>query len=254
MRSWIYIFSLILSIFFTGCATNQSEVKSVFQTNAASLITKDQERIQKLLVKFKTKLDKRNPKNFNTKNEKKIYSVLNDFNKKLLLKYQGKIIKDYKEYLELAFSKTPLLNRNDYLILGLRYMVSYAYDTEDIHNVTALQYDKEKLSKLHKNLQILRWKIKVDMDENNKYLFLTWQNNWQIELETRLNLNKDITYEDIQNLDSIKSNKESLYSHSNFSFEVILTQMIDAVENSLIALGEEPIDLGVSAVKFFIFL
>ncbi|XOB62975.1 hypothetical protein ACMC56_04020 [Campylobacterota bacterium DY0563] len=254
MTKLTFFLSLILTIFLTGCATNQSDVESVFQTNSAELITKDQKKLQKLLIKFKTKLDKRNPKNFNAKNEKKIYTVLNDFNKKLLLKYQGEVLENYKEYLELAFSKKPLLNRNDYLILGLRYMIAYAYDTEDFHNVTALQYDKEKLSILHKNLQVLRWKIKVDRDENGKYLFLTWQNNWQIELESRLSLNKNITYDDIQNLASIKSNKESLYSHSNFSFEVILTQMIDSVENSLIALGEEPTDLGISAVKFFIFL
>lgn len=241
-------------IFFSGCATNQDEIRGAFQTNSAELISKDEKKLQKLLIKFKDKLDKRNPNNFNKNNEQKIYSVLKNFDKKMFLKYNGKVIRNYKDYLNLSFSKEKLLNRNDYLILGLRYMISYAYDTNSFHNLTALQFDKEKLIKLHKNLQVLKWKIKVDRDEIGNYLFLTWQNNWQIELKKRLAIAQDITYNDIKDLQSIKSRKESLFSHSNFSFEVILTQMIDSVENSLQALGEEPTDLSISAIKFLIFL
>ena len=249
-----YLSIFIILIFFSACATNQDEIRGVFQTNSAELISKDQKKLQKLLIKFKKKLDKRNPNNFNKTNEQKIYSVLKDFNKNLYLKYNNEVIKNYKKYLELSFTKNKLLNRNDYLILGLRYMISYAYDTESFHNITALQFDKEKLLKLHKNLQILKWKIKVNKDLNGNYLFLTWQNNWQIELKNLLNNKTEITYKDIQNLYSLKTNKESLFSSSNFSFEVILTQMIDRVENSLKALGEEPSDLSLSAIKFFIFL
>lgn len=249
-----YFFFLFLLIFFSSCSSTQDELKKVFQTNSAELISNDQKKIQQLLVKFKKKLDKRNPKNFNKKNEQKIYAVIKNFNKKLYLKYQNRVIKEYKDFLNLAFLKDKILNRNDYLILGINYMVAYAYDTEEFHNITAFQFDKEKLAKLHKNLQILRWKIKVNRDINNNYLFLTWQNNWQVELEKKLRKVDTLQYEDIKKLKSIETKKESLFSHSNFSFEILLTQMIDSVENSLKALGEEPTDLGISAVKFFIFL
>lgn len=249
-----YILILLFLITFSGCSLTQDKIKETLQTNSAELIGHDQKRLQKLLVSFKSKLDKRNPKNFNKNNERKIYSSIKDFNKKLYLSYEGKTLKEYKEYLDFAFTQKPLSNRNDYLILGLCYMISDAYVTDSFHNITALQYDKEKLSKLYQNLQVLRWKIKVDKDLDNNYLFLTWQNNWQIELANKLKADKNFSYEDIESLEFIKSKKESLFSHSNFSFEVILTQMIDSVENSLKALGEEPTDLGISTVKFFIFL
>lgn len=248
-----FIIILILTVF-AGCSVTQDDIRGALQTNSAELIQKDQKRLQTLLAIFKEKLDKRNPRSFSKKNEKKIYSAIENFNSKLLLKYRGKVLEDYKEYLQMAFTKDTLLNRNDYLVLGMAYMIAKSYEIEDFHALTAFQFSKEKLIKLHKNLQVIRWKIKVDKDFKKNYLFLTWQNNWQIELEKKLEQNPNILYEDIKNLEFIKNEKESLFSHSNFSFEVLLTQMIDSVENSLKALGEEPKDLGISAFTFFIFL
>ena len=244
-------FLLIFLIFFlSACIPKQNDVKSVFQSNAANIIKYDYKRLQKLLLSFKSKLNKRNPKAYDKNLEKKITTLIKNSEKSLYLKYENTTLKEYKDYLNLAFSKENIPSRNDYLILGLYYSIYDAYDIQDGHRFTALQYSKEKLHKLHKNLQVLRWKIKVDRDTNNEYLFLTWQNNWQVELERKINNNHQITYLDIENLKYIKEKKESLLDHSNFTFEIILTQMIDNVENSLVALGEEPTNLTIGAVMF----
>ncbi|RXJ65578.1 hypothetical protein CRV08_14965 [Halarcobacter ebronensis] len=249
-------YSFILSAFliFSGCASTQEELTSIIQSNAATLITKDQKRLQELLVKFKKKLDIRNPSAYSKNDERRIYTLIKNTNANFLLKYKGKILEDYKEYLQIAFSKDKIENRNDYLVLAIYYMISNAFDFKVAHKLTAMQFEKEKLNKLYKNLQIIRWKIKVDRDINGEYLFLTWQNNWQIELEHRLKKNSNLSYEEIKHLWHIENSKETLLDHSNFSFEVMLTQMIDSVENSLKALGEEPKDLSISALKIFIFL
>jgi hypothetical protein len=249
-----YLFFITILAFFSACSVTQDDIRGALQSNSAELITKDKKKLQELLVKFKTKLDKRNPNNFSKKNRQKIYISIEDFNKKLYLKYKKKVLKDYKDYLQMAFSKDSLFNRNDYLILGMTYMISNAYSIENFHALTAFQFNKEKLHNLYKNLQVIRWRIKVEKDLKDDYLFLTWQNNWQIQLEKLLQKRPDISYEEIKDLEYIKNKKETLFSHSNFSFEVLLTQMIDRVENSLKALGEEPRDLSISALTFFVFL
>jgi len=246
------IFTILL-LFFTGCVPTQEDVKDVFQTNSANIIKLDYKKIQKLLVEFKEKLDKRNPDSFDKNNLEKIYKAIKNSQKDILLKHKDMVLENYKDYLQLAFSKDEIVNRNDYLVLGLYHLINYAYEVDKGHKVLALEYSVEKLQILYKNLQILRWKIKVDKDINNKYLFLTWQNNWQIEMEKKYK-DKFYTKKDIENLEYIKNKKESIYSHSNFSFEVILTQMMDATANSIKALGEEPKDLSLSALKIFIFL
>lgn len=244
---------LFFGLFFVGCMPKQDDVKNVFQSESANIIKRDYQKNQKLLISFKEKLDKRNPKAYDEKLEKKIYNLIKNSDKTLYLKYNKRVLDNYKDYLQLAFTKDKLSARNDYLILGLYYLLYDAYDISDGHKVLALAYDKEKLHKLHKNLQILKWKIKVDRDLDNEYLFLTWQNNWQIELERKINNSDEITYEDIQNLSYIKNNKESLLDRSNFTFEVTLTKMIYNVENTLFALGEEPKKLALDAV-FFLFI
>lgn len=248
-----FLLVIFLGVLFTGCMPKQDDVKNVFQSDSANIIKRDYKKSQKLLISFKKKLDLRNPKAFDKSLEKKIYNLIESSEKTLLLKYNNKVLENYKDYLQLAFSKDTIKNRNDFLVLGLYYSLYDAYDIEDGHKIIALAYEKEKLHKLHKNLQILKWKLKVDKDLNNDYLFLTWQNNWQIELEKRLNNDEEITYEDIKNLTYIKDGKESLLSRSNFTFEVLLTQMIYNVENTLFALGEEPKKLAIDAV-FFLFI
>ncbi|XPV67840.1 MAG: hypothetical protein ACNI25_11005 [Halarcobacter sp.] len=249
----ILLLSLLFTLFFTGCIPKQDDVKDVFQTNAATILKHDYKKILTHLREFKTKLDSRNPTSYDKKLSSKIYNLIDSSEKIFLMKYKNIVLDNYKDYLQLAFSKDDIPARNDYLVLGLYYMVFEAYELDKGHRLLALEYDVKKLQKLYKNLQIIKWKIKVDRDLNGDYLFLTWQNNWQIELEKKFK-DKSFTSDDLENLEYIKNKKESIYSYSNFSFEVILTQMMDATGNSIRALGDEPRDLGVSALKMFIFL
>lgn len=246
---------IIVSLFFSSCIPTNDEFKRVFQTNSATSIKNDSKDLLNLLVKFKKKLDKRNPNNFSKKLETKIFKIIKMENKKLYLKYRDNILKNYKDYLQIAFSKDKILHRNDYLVLGVYYLIDSSYEMDAGHRLTALQYDKVKLSKLYKNLQIIKWKIKVDKDFEGNYLFLTWQNNWQIQLEEKLNNNKKLYLDEIKMLKAINENTETMFDSSNFSFEIILTQMLDRVGDSLRALGEEPQNLSISALRsVFLFL
>ncbi len=250
VRNLLLIGGLLL--FFSGCLPKQDDIRSVFQTNSATIITKDQKRLQKLIIKLKSKLDKRNPKAYNKEISSLMYSLINNGTNSFYLYHNEKKLINYKEYLELAFSKEYLKFRNDFLILGIYWQFYEAYNLKSEHKILAIEYDKKKLLNFHKNLQVLKWKIKVDRDLNDNYLFLTWQNNWQIELEKIVKKNPKFSYENINDLKYIKEKKESFFAHSNFSFEIILTQMIDSVENSLVSLGEEPSELAVKAFLFFI--
>jgi len=242
---------LTLVLFFSGCIPKQEDVKDTFQSNSANTIKKDYKKIQKHLLTLKEKLDKRNPEAYSKKLSPRIYKLISELENNFLLKYKKTTLSNYKDYLQIAFSKDTIALRNDYLILGLYYLVYDSYKISEGHKLIALEYDKEKLIKLHKNLQILKWKLKVDKDIFGNYLFLTWQNNWQIELSKKIK-NNQIPYEKIVELKSIKEKKENLLDPSNFSFEVLLTQMIDNVENSLITLGEEPKELTVKAMFLFL--
>lgn len=241
-----------LLLLFSGCLPKQDDVKTAFQSNAAAIIKKDQKRLQKLIIKLKTKLDKRNPNSFDGQLNAKIYTLINGGQNSFYLTYKKEELKEYKTYLDLAFSKEKIKYRTDYLILGIYYQFYEAYNLQNKHKVFAMEYDKEKLARLHKNLQALKWKLKTQKNLNGEYLYLTWQNNWQIELEKKLKANPNFNYEEIKNLKYIKEKKESLLDHSNLSFEVTLTQMIDCVGNSLFSLGEEPKELTVKALFFFI--
>jgi hypothetical protein len=242
-------------VFFSSCVPTNDDVKSVFQTNLANAINDDSKDLQRLLVKFKEKLDKRNPNGFSKKLAPKINRTIKSENKKLYLRYKDSILENYKDYLQIAFSKDEIYPRNDYLVLGLYYLIDSSYEMDDGHRITALQYDKEKLNKLYKNLQIIKWKIKVDKDFKENYLFLTWQNNWQIELEKKVKNNEKLSLDEIKMLEAIKEKKETMFDSSNFSFEVILTQMLGRVGDSLKALGEEPQELRISALRsIFLFL
>jgi len=247
----VLIFS-ILVLFFSGCLPKQEDVKDAFQSNSATIIKNDYKKIQKYLLTFKQKLDKRNPKAYNKELAPRIYKLINESQSEFLLKYKKTTLTNYKDYLQIAFSKDHVEYRNDYLVLGLYYLIHNSYDIEYGHKVIALEYDKSSLDILHKNLQILKWKIKVDKDVYGDYLFLTWQNNWQIELAKKSKDNKKIAYGKIPELKFIKEKKESILDPSNFSFEVLLTQMTNNVENSLLALGEEPKELTVKAMFLFL--
>ena len=240
---------------FTGCIPKQESVKNFFQTDSATQIKQDYAYILKNVKEFKDKINKRNAQAFDKDRAQDIDNMIVNLDNSVQLKFRGQKLDSYKDYLQIAFSKDTILNRNDYLILGLYYQIYDAYDIEDGHKVTSFLYDSEKLEKLYKNLQIIKWKIKVNKDLEREYLFLTWQNNWQVELAKKLSAGETPSWEELQNLKYIKEKKESMLGYSNFSYEVMLTQMIDRVENSLETLGIEPEEMAFEAIKSaFIFL
>ena len=107
----VLVFSISL-LFFSACVPSQNNIKSVFQTNSATTIKKDQERLQSLLSKFKSKLDKRNPKTFSKRYERRIYSLINGTEGKFFLKHNNVTLVNYKDYLQFAFSEDDISLRN----------------------------------------------------------------------------------------------------------------------------------------------
>lgn len=244
-----------LLLLFSGCLPKQDTVKSAFQTNSASSIKKDYKEVSEFILTFKEKLDLRNPDSYSKKRADKINSMIKNLDKNYAIQFNEIVLEDYKDYLQIAFSKDAIANRNDYLVLGLYYLVYELYELEDGHKLSAFSYDEKKLQKLYKNIQILNWKLKTARDLEENYLFLSWQNNWQVELEQIERKKGSINIEDIKNLKYIKNKKESLYSPSNFSFEILLTKMSDKVAQSIKATGSEPENLSISAIKsIFLFL
>lgn len=150
-------------------------------------------------------------------------------------------------------SKDEVNNRNDYLILGLYKQLYEAYMLNESHKITALGYDIDKLKELYYSLQVINWQIKSREDINHNYLFLTWQNNWQIELKKKMKNNEKLSWEVLESLEYIKLNKETLFSPSNSNFEVLMQQMIYRVQNSLKILGAEPLDVSIEIMKTLIF-
>lgn len=256
----VYVRNILLVVvtisLFTGCiSVKQERLGEVFQSNSAVEIKKDYKAISKLVLQFKEKLDKRNPNAFDKELSNEIYTNINNLENSISLKYNGNDITSYKGYLQIAFSKDDIKNRNDYLILGLYKMFYDSYDISNSYKITAFSYDKEKIQRLYSNLQVIAWKIKVDRDLSDNYLFLTWQNNWQIELEKRVKEGKNLSWSEIQELEYIKNEKESIFGASNFSFETILNLMNYRVRTSLERLGVEPTDMSINAIKsLFIFL
>jgi hypothetical protein len=234
---------------------NNQTLERFLQTNAANSIKKDYVDITKQLLLFKEKLDLRNPKAYDKTLSPKLYSQIDNLTDEITLPFFNTPVNNYKEYLQIAFSKTNIQNRNDFLILGLYKHIYDAYDIAKGHQLTAFSYDEHKLQTLYQNLQILKWKITTNKDIDENYLFLTWQNNWQIELQKRLKNGENITFEDLQELKFIQEGKETLFSKSNSSFEILLTNMTNRVKSSLETLGVEPVDVGLDALKtMFIFL
>jgi len=170
----------------------------------------------------------------------------------LHLKEHDKYIQDYNRYLKIAFEKETKL-RNDYLILGLYKQLWFAYEQNETHQITTLSYDQEALKTLFYTLKVIKWKINTKKDENGNYFFLTWQNNWQVELKKHLDKGEQPTWQLIQNLKHIKNNKESLFSSSNPNFEILMSEMIFRIENSLKIIGEEPLDISIEAMKSLVF-
>jgi hypothetical protein len=103
-------------------------------------------------------------------------------------------------------------------------------------------------------MKIIQWKIKHDKDNNGNYLFKTWQNNWQLELEKKIKNKIKPSWELIENLEYIKNKKETIFDPSNISFELLTNNIIQNIKTDIRVMGEEPSDLALDASSFFIFL
>jgi len=246
---------ILIVLFFTSCGNIQDKVRNSIQSDNAKQIRNNYKEIITLLSSYQSKLNKRNPKNYNLT----LVSVLkknmnNNENTLKLFKDELTNPKKYTDYLNYAFDKkVDISNRNDYLIIGLYKMFYSAYKMDTKYKMFALSYNLDDLQKAYKNLQVIQWKIKFDKNIENKYLFLTWQNNWQIELADKLQHSKlDNVF--LSQLVNISSNNESLLDPSNSSFEIITSKMLLYMENSIKKLHAEPENLSTEAILSFIFL
>lgn len=238
-------------ILFFGCSNTKPKMSQIFQSNGATLIKQDYESISILLIDLKKKLDIRNPKQYDKTQSHYILEEIKKGQKTLYLKYNGKYLKHYDEYLKVSFAdNTTTFYRNDFLILGLQKLLFESYKGKDNHHFTSLSYDIKKFKKLYYYLKVINWKLKTQKDEKGNYLFLTWQRNWQIELEK---YEKNHTMKTIKNLHYIKNGKESLFDPSNFSFEVIMSQILFHIKNSSKIIGEEPIELSIETMLKLVF-
>ena len=246
----LYLFFITLLL--SGCTNSSPKVQEFFQTDNATHIQDDYKNIIKLLTKYKKKLDLRNPHSYDKQFSHYMYKEFKNSTNFLHLKEHDKYIEDYNRYLKIAFEKETKL-RNDYLILGLYKQLWFTYEQNETHQVTTLSYNQEALKTLFYTLKVIKWKINTKKDEYGNYLFLTWQNNWQVELKKHLDKGEQPTWELIQNLKYIKNGQENLYSPSNPNFEILMSEMIFRVENSLKILGEEPLDVSIEAMKSLVF-
>lgn len=247
-------FLICLVLLYSGCSLKQDvSSKDFLQTSSAMQIRKYLKDIDSLLIQYHQKLNLRNPKQSDTK----LFSILQHS-----IHYTSDAIaianinnSSYVNYIEAAFDKRAnIYNRNELLVAGVYKLIYQAYNRADGHNFTALNYDTAKLQEAYKALQVIFWRVKTYRDLNNNYLFLTWQNNWQIELEKRLSNTKEINSELINSLEYIKNQRESIFEPSNMAFAQIESKILYIVEKSINLRGGEALNLGVEALKGIVLL
>lgn len=253
-RALFFFFFAVL--FFSGCNTHQEKLGEVLQSHGATSLHRDFKKISECLVTYKEKLDLRNPKAFSKESQRTILNAISRSDNTLRITHDGVLLHGYDDYLRIAFSQNPLVpDRNDFLIIGLHKLFKETYQIDKGHQITTLSYQQEAFKRLYYYLEVIKWKMKTAKDSNQNYLFMTWQNNWQIELNEKLKKGAKPSWELIKNLPSIKSGKESLFDPSNPNFEILMNQMISHVKNSARIVGDEPVDIGIEAmVSFVLFL
>lgn len=249
-------FLLPLLFIFTSCASNKNsdfEAKDIVQTNGAIQIRKYLNDIDKLLLEYQVKLNKRNP----SQSDKEFAQIIKNEieNQKDRIKITNLLSQDYTEYIEKAFQKdVKRVNRNEYLILGIYKLIYDAYNRDEKNNFTALSYDIEKMEKANEALQVIFWRVKSYRNIKDEYLYLTWQKNWQVELENRLRKGEKFSSELIENLSYIKENKETLFEASNQSFAQIEAKILYIIDKTLRLKGSEAAVLSTDALKAIILL
>jgi hypothetical protein len=245
------IFILVfICTFFQACTFSNNSLETMAQSNSVTQIEEYKDEILKSLVSYKNKLDLKNPKAFNKDIKEDILNEISTKQDYINIIQDGIKLETYDDYFYYAFSEKGINNRNDLLILGLYKLIFKAYAMERSHQFIVFSYDRDELQELHKYLQVIRWKVKTARNINGEYLFNTWQNNWQIELERKYKGDYNI----INDLEYIKLERESVYDYSNFSFEILLSKMIVDVEYTLKKMNVEPLELGFSTLKNFIFV
>jgi hypothetical protein len=242
----------IILLTFHGCTTSKN-LKKTFQTTNAYEISYAYKQLITTLLHYKNKLDKRNPKNIHPKLAQTLPSAIRQNIPPAQLRHLPLTHFDNPgSYLEYAFAKDPKIKyRNEYLLFGLYAMLYETFRMDAKHKLTALDYKLEKLQKLHENLQILQWRIKYAKDSNGNYLFLTWQNNWQVELAKKSGSGVD--YDLIEELYYLKSAQESIYDPSNLSFEVLTSKMLTYTELAIKHRGGEVRDLSIELLPTLLF-
>ena len=259
MRHPLFFVLLLTGVLgMTGCSTHQppSELgHAMFQTKGANALRSYLADLDVLLLQYRAKLNKRNPAAYSRKLEPRLVGEIGKKRNTLRLPLVNAVEQpEYKGYLHLAFSPEPVENRNDYLILGIYKMLYYAYERDDFHKVSALQYELARLQEAHKLLQVVQWRIRSARDAQGNYLFLTWQQNWQVELAQRLEGGEPLSAELLNDLRYIRSGEESLLGSSNHSFEALTATMIYIVGDTIKILGGEPTELTTQALTSFLFL
>lgn len=204
--------------------------------------------LQNSLIQYYLKLNKRNPNHTSKENATKIIKeIQNRSNTVKLSLFEHKKVTTYNNYLNLAFSKNFVKNRNDYLVLGIYKMLYSAYTFSRTHTITTIQHDTQKLQEANKMMQIIQYRIQNAKDKDGNYLFITWQRPWQIESLKKINKQEKLTLD--------KYTGEQLLYHSNMNFQIITQRMIFTLQETLQYLGAEGTNLSAQALKsVFIFL
>jgi hypothetical protein len=246
MRKLLLLIPIIL---YTHLTLHAGFFENIVKSSGEEHINNYLTDLDTLLEELHIKLNKRNPKSFESSRIPLIrYAIQNvqDI-------HYAKLSNDCIELLNQAFDKTPSIkDRNDLIIIALHKMIYNAFNRKDF-KFTALSYDLDKLNRLYKNMQILFWRIKSYKDYNGDYLFLTWQNNWQVELDRKLR--QGITLEQaIGDLHYINTRKETLFDASNESFAQIYAQMLYIMEKIISESGGEPQKISFALIKTIAFL
>ena len=245
----------LLCIFtFLGCSNYQEKFTQTMQSTGATQLKRDFKKVNTLLLDYKEKLDIRNPNSYQKEFKDPMLNEIAHERNTLSITYNNQKLKTYDDYLRVAFDTTTRVsNRNDFLIVGMHKLIHATYQVEEGHRFTTLSYQEESFKRLYYYLEVIKWKVRTTKDKDGNYLFLTWQNNWQIELAQKMKQGTAPSWDMIQNLPSIKSGKETLFDHSNPNFEVILNQMISTVKNSARLVGDEPTDVGINTMLGLVF-
>jgi len=241
---------LVCALFLSGCATSHEKISESLQSHGATLLNRDFKKASEYLYMYKEKLDLRNPKAFSPKANYAIVHDIKTSQNTLRITYNERKLMTYDDYLKVAFDKNPnITERNDFLILGLHKLLYETYQIEKGHRITTLSYQQEAFKKLYYYLEVIKWKIKTAKDTQGNYLFVTWQNNWQIELEQKLKKGIFPSWEMLMGLPSLKSGRETLLDASNTNFETFFNHIISHAKNSARIVGDEPVDVGIEAMK-----